>query len=79
MPLYYFDLFNGSEEPDEDGIDLAGLDEARTQAVHLIGEMLRFDGNPVWDGHGLKVVVSDASRNPLFLVKVTANSLFPAS
>ena len=77
MPLYYFDVSNGSEESDDDGIELAGLDEARSQAVQLIGEMLRFDGNPVWDGHGLKLVVSDASRSPLFSVNVTASSLFP--
>ena len=79
MPLYYFHVSNGAEEPDEDGTELADLSEARTQAVRLIGEMLRFDAEPVWDGHGLKVVVSDHARGPLFSVKVVASSLFPDS
>ena len=77
LPLYYFDLSNGSQEADEDGIELGSLADARTQAVHLLGEMLRFDGRAVWDGQGLAVLVSDESRNPLFTVKVTATSLFP--
>lgn len=79
MPLYYFHVSNGAEEPDEDGTELSDLAEARTQAVRLIGEMLRFDDDPVWDGEGLKVMVCDHMRGPLFSVRVVASSLFPDS
>lgn len=79
MPFYYFDLSNGSREPDEDGIELESLDVARTQAVRLIGEMLRHDPRPIWEGEGLAVEVSDEARTPLFRVKVAASTLFPSS
>ena len=79
MPLFYFDVSNGSTEPDEDGIDLEGLETARKQAVRLVGELLRFDGAAVWDGDGIVVEVFDESRNPLFAVRVAGSALFPGS
>jgi len=79
MPLFYFDLSNGTRETDQEGTELAGADEARAQAVKLIGEMLHFDDRSVWDGQGLMVEVFDQSRAPLFTVRVLANSMFPMS
>ena len=77
MPRYYFDVGDGSLEIDEDGISLDGLEQARSQSIMLVGEMLRFNAQPIWDGHGLRVEVSDQQRKPLFIVSVSTNSLFP--
>ena len=77
MPLFYFDLSNGTREPDEDGSELASFDDAQTQAVRLLGEMLTYDARPIWEGHGLAVEVFDAVRTPLFAVKVAATGLYP--
>ena len=79
MPVFYFDLSNGTTETDEDGTELVSLDEARTQSVKLLGELLSYNAGPVWDGGGLAVEVFDESRNPLFTVKVAASDLFPDS
>lgn len=79
MPLFYFDLSNGTKESDEEGIELDSVEEARNQAVRLVGEMLRFDDRAIWDGEGLAVEVFDEARAPLFIVRVTANGPFPAS
>lgn len=79
MPLFYFDLSNGSRETDEVGTELASVEEARTQAVRLVGEMLSFDDRSIWNGEGLAVDVLDEARAPLFTVRVTASSLSPES
>lgn len=79
MPLFYFDLCNGARDPDDDGTELSGLEDARIQAVRLMGEMLRFDSRPVLDGEALSVEVLDEARAALFIVKVSASSLFPES
>ncbi len=41
MPRYFFHLKDGSEHLDQDGTELSGPDEARTQAVINSGEVLR--------------------------------------
>lgn len=49
VPRYYFDYVDGDQEiHDDEGLDMASLDEARTQAVRAIGELAKGkmpDGN----------------------------------
>ena len=78
MPKFYFDLSGESPETDGDGIELPDLDRARSQAIKFAGEMLRFESHAIWDGESLRVHVSDAGRVPLFVVTVSALSLFPS-
>ncbi|HEV2818193.1 MAG TPA: hypothetical protein VGW40_13355 [Allosphingosinicella sp.] len=79
MPLYYFDIVDGARRADLDGTECATLDEARLQAIRFAGELLRYHADAIWEGHDLRVEVSNGARTPLFLVAVSATSLFPDS
>ena len=48
MPRYFFHVHDGSERPDTDGTDLAGMGQVRSDAVHLTGEILRDMGGRFW-------------------------------
>ena len=77
MPLYFFDITDGTRECDLEGSEFPSLDEARTQAIKFTGELLRHHSDIIWEGHDLKVEVSNGDRVPLFTVVVSAVSLFP--
>ena len=78
MPQFFFDIA-GETQVDADGVELADLEEARSQAIKFTGEMLRHDSNAIWDGHSLRVEVSDSRRRLLFVVTVLVTSIFPGS
>ena len=78
MPLYYFDVFDGTREPDLAGSECGALEQARVQAVKFVGELLRHNAESIWDGHDLRVEVSDEDRTPLFAIVTSAMSLYPA-
>lgn len=77
MPLYYFDVNDGTREPDLTGSEFASLDTARTQAIRYAGELLRDNADAIWDGNGLRVEVSDERRTPIFAIVTSAIELFP--
>jgi hypothetical protein len=41
MPRYFFNVYDGKDLPDSEGIELAGRNEAHRQAIITAGEMLR--------------------------------------
>ena len=42
MPRYYFDLYDDSGlYPDDEGLELPSLDDARQEAAHSLADMLR--------------------------------------
>ena len=41
MPRYFFHVDDGRDIPDQEGVELAGPDEARAQAVIACGEALK--------------------------------------
>ena len=51
MPRYFFHVIDGKEIIDNEGTMLAGVDEARAEAIVVSGEMLRDLGGKFW-GHG---------------------------
>ena len=77
MPRYFFDIIDGTREEDLEGSEFRSLDDARTQAIRFAGELLRHHSDMIWDGHDLKVEVSNGERVALFAVVVSAVSLFP--
>ena len=48
MPRYFFHVIDGKEFLDEEGTELAGLDEARAEAIVVSGEMMRDVGGRFW-------------------------------
>ena len=42
MPRYYFDLYDDSGlYPDDEGLELLSIDDAREEAAHSLADMLR--------------------------------------
>jgi hypothetical protein len=56
MPRYFFNVHDGKDLPDDEGIELPGRNEAHRQAILTAGEMLReigreFLAGDVWEMH----------------------------
>jgi hypothetical protein len=56
MPRYFFNVHDGRDLPDTDGIELAGRDAAHKEAFRAAGEMLKaadrkFLRDDVWEMH----------------------------
>jgi uncharacterized protein DUF6894 len=53
MAMYYFDLRNGDDlSPDEEGTELATIDEVQDEAAYALSDMLRGEVR-VTNGHPL--------------------------
>ena len=72
MPLYHFNLADGSFDPDPEGTELANVNEARAEAVRYAGAIMRERPEVVWDGGDWRVEVTGPDRNLLFTVIVIA-------
>lgn len=66
MALYFFHLAGAVYDPDEEGIELASIGEARLMAARHAGEVLRDRPGLVWQGEELRIEVTDASQLVLF-------------
>ena len=51
MPRYFFHVHDGIDMPDEEGTELSGPEEARSQAVIACGEALKDLDGRFWE-HG---------------------------
>jgi hypothetical protein len=61
MPRYYFHVIDGREMIDSEGTELADLRQARIEAIHLAGSILRDEGDKFWNGEQWHMDVTDAS------------------
>lgn len=61
MPRYFFNVHDGADILDDEGVELAGADEARAQAVVSAGEMLKDHGPKFWNHGEWRMVVLDES------------------
>jgi hypothetical protein len=50
MPRYFFNIKDGKDMPDHEGVELAGVAQARDQAIATAGEMIKHNGHTVWNG-----------------------------
>jgi hypothetical protein len=77
MSRYYFNLKDGRTSLDDEGVELASLDEARKMAIHHSGEVLR-DGaaESLWMGQPWSLWVTDAPNGggkTLFTLRFSAS------
>jgi hypothetical protein len=73
VPRFYFDVHDGVDIIDVVGSDLAGLDEARDEAVRATSELLRgAQLAELWTGQPWRMVVLDAGRTELFTLRFSA-------
>ena len=62
MPLYFFDVYDGIMQLDEDGIECTDLQAARLVAKQLLPDIARDEHSQSTDSHIYAVVVSDADH-----------------
>ena len=72
MPRYFFHLKDGSTHMDNDGVELSGHDEARTQAIVNSGEVLRDLGAKFWTSDEWRLWVTDESGETVCALRFSA-------
>jgi hypothetical protein len=72
MPVYHFNVQDGSNIPDRDGTDLPNLWAARREGVMLAGRVLLDGADKFWEGSDWHVEVMNASETILFRLDFTA-------
>ena len=70
MPRFFFNQFDGVYKSDDEGLELASLDDARHEAVRYAGEVMRDHTTLVWKGEDFRIEVTDAEKLVLFTVIV---------
>jgi hypothetical protein len=72
MPRYFFHLKDGTTRMDEEGIELAGHDEARAAAVINSGEVLKDLGAKFWTEAEWRLWVTDEAGATVCALRFTA-------
>jgi hypothetical protein len=67
---YFFNLAGAIYDPDNEGMELATMAEARHQAVLSSAEFIHDRPDLVWTGEEVRMEVTDGSRLLLFTVVV---------
>jgi phage terminase large subunit-like protein len=67
---YFFNLAGAVYDPDNDGLELPSLGDARVMAAKHAGEVLRDRPGVVWGGEELRVEVTDENRLVMFTLIV---------
>jgi hypothetical protein len=73
MPRYFFHIIDGDEIIDDEGTELAGLDEARAEAIVVSGEMLRDLGGKFWGNGQWQVRVMDEAGDKVCALTFSAD------
>jgi hypothetical protein len=72
MPRYFFNVIDGRNIIDNQGSELAGLKEARVEAIQLAGAILRDEGDTFWSGEEWHMHVTDASGQSVLTLRFSA-------
>ena len=73
MPRYFFHVIDGRSIIDNEGLELAGLKEARIEAIQLAGAILRDEGDKFWNGGEWHMNVTDASGHSVLKLRFSAD------
>ncbi len=73
MPRYFFHVIDGRSIIDNEVSELAGLKEARIEAIQLAGAMLRDEGDKFWSGEEWHMNVTDASGHSVLKLRFSAD------
>lgn len=72
VPRYFFHVMDGRASIDHEGTELAGIAEARAEAVRTAGEILRHDIADLWSGHPWQMTVADDTGVTKFTLRFSA-------
>ena len=70
MLRYFFNLAGAVHDPDNEGIELEGIDQARTEAVKFASDYIRNRPEVVWLGDELRLEVTNSQQILLFTLIV---------
>ena len=73
MPRFFFHVIDGEEIIDNEGTELAGLDEARAEAIVFSGETLRDAGGRLWNNGQWQARVTDEAGNKVCALTFSAD------
>ena len=72
MPRYFFNMSDGADLPDDEGIVLPDLTTARSQAIMTVGELLKERGRTLWAGTEWRMTVLDEAGTTVCSLRVMA-------
>ena len=72
MPRFHFHTEDGRCYPDEDGIELPTFEAARTQAVIVLGEVLKEQPELFLEHDCLRITVTDEDQLTLLTLDASA-------
>ena len=73
MPRYYFHVMDGRALVDTEGTDLAGLMQARAEAIRTAGRILADNGRSFWPGTTWQMAVADAAGDTVLTLRFSAD------
>ena len=65
MPRYFFDVHDGKEKPDRDGVEMASPNEARAQAIIACDEAIKELDGAFWKQGEWQMRVVDEGGAPV--------------
>ena len=72
MSRFFFHLSTTHDIPDNEGVELDSLDEARCYAVRMIAEVLCTSPERYWETETYRVTAADARGLTLFTVEIVS-------
>ena len=75
MPRYFFHIYDGEPDPDLEGVELADIYLAQSEAIRMSGEVMRDLGAKFWDGREWRMEVTDADDRKLFIIHFSAEEV----
>ena len=63
---FHFHVQDGQFRPDQDGVLLSSIEEARLHAIHLSAVILHRQEQAFWDGTEWQMSVTDETGEPRF-------------
>ena len=79
MPIYHFNVRDGSNIPDPDGTELPNVQAARVEAVKLAGRLLLDEPDTFWEGSDWHVEVTNDRGLILFRLDFMATEAAAAA
>ncbi len=70
MPRYYFHAEDHRLITDTEGAELAGVEEAKAEAVHRACKLLTADPGALWETKRWRLVITDADARILFTIEI---------
>jgi hypothetical protein len=72
MPRYFFDVHDGQNIPDVEGVELRDRDAAHREAFHTAGEMLKAADRTFLKADGWEMHVTDEAGKTVCRLKFSA-------